>query len=151
MKIIETMHRPPVSITPDATITAAAVEMERAGVGALGVVDAGALVGIVTDRDLVRRALATSTPPDARIDSIMSMPVVTIDASADLHDAYALFRTNAVRRLAVVSDGHFLGIVATDDLLIHLAADLSDVARPITAELLFSHHDTPVPAVVKES
>ena len=60
MKIIETMHRPPVSITPDATITAAAVEMERAGVGALGVVDAGALVGIVTDRDLVRRALATS-------------------------------------------------------------------------------------------
>ena len=44
-----------------------------------------------------------------------------------------------------------LGRVATDDLLIHLAADLSDVARPITAELLFSHHDTPVPAVVKES
>lgn len=151
MKIIETMHRPPVSITPDATITEAAMAMERAGVGALGVVDGGALVGIVTDRDLVRRAIATSTPIDARIDSIMTMPVVTIDASADLHDAYALFRTNAVRRLAVVSDGQFLGIVATDDLLMHLAADLGDIARPITAELLFSHHDTPVPAVVTAS
>ncbi|MCU1365229.1 MAG: putative signal transduction protein with domain, partial [Ilumatobacteraceae bacterium] len=67
MKIIETMHRPPVSISPDATITQAAMEMERAGVGALGVVDRDELIGIVTDRDLVRRALATSTPSDARV------------------------------------------------------------------------------------
>ncbi|MCU1390551.1 MAG: putative signal-transduction protein with domain [Ilumatobacteraceae bacterium] len=151
MKIIETMHRPPVSISPDATITQAAMEMERAGVGALGVVDRDELIGIVTDRDLVRRALATSTPSDARVDSVMTMPVVTIDASADLRDAYALFSANAVRRLAVVSGGRFLGIVATDDLLVHLAADLSDVVRPITAELLFSHHDTPLPAVVPAS
>ena len=147
MKIIETMHRPPVFISPDATITQAAIDMERAGVGALGVVDGGELIGIVTDRDLVRRALATGTPPDARVDSIMTMPVVTIDASADLHDAYEMFRTNAIRRLAVVSEGKFLGIVATDDLLMHLAADLTDVARPITAELLFSHRDASVPAV----
>ena len=125
--------------------------MERAGVGALGVVDGDELVGIVTDRDLVRRALATNTAPDARIDSVMTMPVITIDASADLHDAYALFRTHAVRRLAVVRDGRFIGIVATDDLLVHLAADLSDVALPVTAELLFSHHDASVPAVVTAS
>lgn len=151
MKIIETMHRQPLSISPDGTIAQAAVAMERAGVGALGVVDGDELVGIVTDRDLVRRALATNTAPDARIDSVMTMPVITIDASADLHDAYALFRTHAVRRLAVVRDGRFIGIVATDDLLVHLAADLSDVALPVTAELLFSHHDASVPAVVTAS
>ncbi len=151
MKIIDTPHRPPLFVAPDATITQAAKEMERAGVGALGIVDCDQLIGIVTDRDIVRRALANGTPPDARVDSIMSMPVVTIDASADLHDAYALFRTNAVRRLAVVSDGQFLGIVAIDDLLVHLAADLSDVARPITAELLFGHHNIAVPAVISAS
>lgn len=151
MKIIETMHRPPVSISPEGTIAQAAVEMERAGVGALGIVDGDQLVGIVTDRDLVRRALATNTAPDARVDSIMSMPVVTIDASAELHDAFALFRTNAVRRLAVVRNGQFVGIVAIDDLLVHLAADLSDVARPVTAELLFSQHDVSVPAVIAAS
>jgi signal-transduction protein with cAMP-binding, CBS, and nucleotidyltransferase domain len=81
----------------------------------------------------------------------MSMPVVTIDASADLHDAYALYRTNAVRRLAVVRNGQFVGIVAIDDLIVHFAAELSNVARPVTAELLFSHHDVPVPAVVTAS
>ena len=72
MKIIDMMHRPPVTIRPDQTITDAAIEMERAGVGVLAVIDGTGLVGIVTDRDLVRRGLATRTAPDARVDSIMT-------------------------------------------------------------------------------
>ena len=76
----------------------------------------------------------------------MTSPVVTISAEADLHDAFALFRTHAVRRLAVVRDGRFQGMITVDDLLVDVAADLSDLARPVAAEVLFSHHDSPVPA-----
>jgi CBS domain-containing protein len=75
----------------------------------------------------------------------MSAPVVTIDADADLHDAFGLFRKNAVRRLAVVRDDRFVGMLSIDDLLIDLAADLSDLARPVTAEVIFGHHDSPLP------
>jgi CBS domain-containing protein len=47
--------------------------------------------------------------------------------------------------LAVVRAGRFEGIISIDDLLINLAGDLSDRSRPITAEAIFGHHDSPVP------
>jgi CBS domain-containing protein len=137
-----------VGIEPDRTITDAAQLMEHTGVGALAVIDGERLVGIVTDRDLVRRGLARSLAPDARVDGVMSAPVVTIDGDADLHDAFALFRTHAVRRLAVVSGTRFVGMVTVDDLLIDLAADLADLARPVSAEVHFAHRDSAPPATV---
>ncbi len=78
----------------------------------------------------------------------MSSPVVTIEADADLRSAYAIFRSNAVRRLVVTERGRFAGVVAIDDLLINIAADLSDLVRPVTAEAIIGHRDSPVPAIV---
>jgi CBS domain-containing protein len=78
----------------------------------------------------------------------MSSPVVTIDADVDLRTAYATFRSHAVRRLPVVRGTAFVGMITIDDLLVYLSADLADLVRPITAELLFGHHDPPVPATV---
>jgi len=146
MRTMEAVRRSGIGIGPDRTVHQAAEIMEQTGVGALAVLDGDRLVGIVTDRDLVRRGLARRMDPDARVDALMSAPVVTIDADADLHDAFALFRTHAVRRLAIVRDGKFVGMITIDDLLIDLAADLADLARPITAEVLWAHRDSPVPA-----
>jgi len=146
MRTIDGVRRSGVGVEPDRTVHEAAAIMEQSGVGALAVIDGERLVGVVTDRDLVRRALARGLAPDARVDAVMTMPVVTINADADLHDAFALFRSHAVRRLAVVRDDRFVGMITVDDLLVDLAADLSDLARPVTAEVLFAHHDSPVPA-----
>jgi CBS domain-containing protein len=143
---MDALRRSGVEIRPDDTIRHAATLMEQTGVGSLAVIDGDDLVGIVTDRDLVRRGLARDLSGDARVDGVMTSPVVTISADADLHDAYALFRTHAVRRLAVVRDGKFQGTVTIDDLLVDLAADLADLARPVAAEVLFGHRDSPVPA-----
>ncbi len=56
----------------------------------------------------------------------MSAPVVTIRADADLHEAYELFSTHAVRRLAIVDEaGAFVGIISVDDLLMNVCADLT--------------------------
>jgi CBS domain-containing protein len=140
------MRRSGLSIEPERTIHDAAAVMEQTGVGALAVIDGDRLVGIVTDRDLVRRGLAQGLPTDARVDGIMSTPVVTIDADADLHSAFALFRTHAIRRLAVVRGGQFVGMITIDDLLVDVAADLVDLSRPVEAEILFAHHDSPAPA-----
>ena len=149
MKIIDSLRRPKAMIASDETIHAAAVLMEQAGVGALAVVDGPHLIGIVTDRDLVRRAIALRVPDDARIDSVMSSPVVTIEADADLHDVFALFRSNAVRRVAVVRGEEFIGMITVDDLLIGMAGALADLARPVMAEVVFGgHHNTAVPATV---
>ena len=146
MKASEGIRRSGVGIGTDRTIRDAAKVMEQAGVGALAVIDTGRLVGIVTDRDLVRRGLAQDLESDALIDGVMTSPVVTIEAEADLHDAFSIFRTHAIRRLAVVRDDHFVGMISVDDLLINLAAELGDLSRPVTGEVLFAHHESPVPA-----
>ena len=146
MQVIEGIRRSGVGVRPEQTIREAATIMEQSGVGALAVVDGEHLVGLITDRDLVRRGMARNVPYDARIDSLMSTPVVTIDARADLHDAFALFRTHGNRRLAVVQEGRFVGMITVDDLLINLAADLADLSRPVMAEAIFGHHDSPLPA-----
>jgi len=80
MRTIEAVRRSAVGIGPERTIREAARMMEEAGVGALAVIQQEQLVGIVTDRDLVRRGLALDLPGDARVDAVMSAPVVTVDA-----------------------------------------------------------------------
>jgi CBS domain-containing protein len=146
MRTIDAVRRSGVGIGPERTVRDAAAVMEQAGVGSLAVIDETRLVGIVTDRDLVRRALAPGLAPDVRVDTVMTSPVVTIEADADLHDAFALFRTHGIRRLAVLRDGQFVGMITIDDLLVDLAADLADLARPVTAEILFAHRDSVVRA-----
>lgn len=148
MRVVEATRRSAVGVAGDCTIAKAAQLMDSSGVGALVVLDGEQLAGIVTDRDLVRRGLARGLSPDARIDSVMSTNVVTIDADADVHDAFKVFRSNAVRRLPVVQNDRFVAMVTIDDLLIDVAADLADLVRPVTAEVLFGHRDaaTPVPA-----
>jgi CBS domain-containing protein len=148
MRTIETIHRSGVGIGPDRTIREAAKIMASAGVGSLAVLEQNRLVGIVTDRDLVRRCVARGIEPGARVDSAMTTPVITIQADADVHDAFGLFRTHAVRRLAVMRGEEFVGMLTIDDLLVYLVADLADLARPITAEILFAHRDSPVPATI---
>lgn len=146
MKAFEGIRRSGVGIEVDRTIGDAARVMEQAGVGALAVIDGAQLVGIVTDRDLVRRGLAQRLESDARIDGVMTAPVVTIEAEADLHDAFSIFRTHGIRRLPVVRGDRFVGMISVDDLLMNVAAELGDLVRPVTGEVLFSHHESPVPS-----
>lgn len=147
MRAIEGIRRSVVSVEPSSTVREAAQVMNQAGVGALAVVDDERLIGIVTDRDLVRRALAPGLPPDSRVDAVMTVAPVTLDADSDLHDAYGVFRRHAVRRLPVVEGDRLVGMVSLDDLMINLAGELADLARPVTGEMLFPHREVPaVPA-----
>jgi CBS domain-containing protein len=136
------------AIPADHTVAEAARIMEQSGVGALAVLDSERLVGIVTDRDIVRRAVARDIPTDARIDAVMSTPVVTIEADSDVHAAFKLFREHSCRRLPVVRDDQFVGMLTVDDVLLELASDLSDLTRPIENEVVDAQRDAAVPAKV---
>jgi CBS domain-containing protein len=147
MRAIETIRKPATTITADRTIADAAELMEAAVVGAVVVVDGERPVGIVTDRDLTVRALARRLPWNARVDTVMSTDLVTLDADADLRDALPLFREHALRRLPLVSDGRMVGMLTVDDLFVDLVSDLADVVRPLTGQLIFGHREAAVPAV----
>ncbi len=151
MKAIEAIRKNPVSVAPDTTLSDAAALMERANVGAVVVLDGERLAGIVTDRDIVRRGVARRLPPDARVDAVMTTEVVILDADADVRAALPLFRTHACRRLPLTSGTKVVGMLAVDDLLIDLVSDLGDVVRPITGEVIFGHHEAPLPHVAVQA
>ena len=92
MRTMDAVRRSGVGIGPERSVRDAKVIMEQAGVGSLAVIDGARMIGMVTDRDLVRRALTVGFTPDARVDTVMSSTVITIAADADLHEALALFR-----------------------------------------------------------
>lgn len=147
MRVRDGVRRQGLSIQADQTIRDAAVLMEAEDVGSLVVLDGDEVGGIVTDRDLVRRAVAKSVDGSARIDAVMSLPVVTIDADDELDSAFGVFRDHAVRRLVVTEAGRFIGVLTIDDLMINLTGKLGDLVRPVTAETIFGQRDSPVPAI----
>jgi CBS domain-containing protein len=128
-----------VTIAPDASLAEAARMMDRCVVGALIVLDGERPVGIVTDRDLVVRGLARDVPADARVDAVMSQGIQALQADADVRAALPIFRSHAIRRLPLVDNGKVVGMLTTDDLLIDFVADLGDVIRPITGEVVFGY------------
>jgi signal-transduction protein with cAMP-binding, CBS, and nucleotidyltransferase domain len=93
----------------------------------------------------VRRGVAQDLPVDSRVDAVMSTPVLTVDADVDLHDAFTVFQLHRVRRLAVMFNGRFIGILSLDDLLVDAATDLVALVSPLAAEIAAPHHDNGAP------
>jgi CBS domain-containing protein len=139
MRIEEITVRPPVTATPDTTIARAAQLMADEAVGSLIIVDGDRLVGIVTDRDIVVRALARNLPEDTRIDDVMSMNIVALDAGADVRDAMRAFGHHAVRRLPIVDHGKVTGLLSLDDLVVAMTSQFGEITQGLTAQLLFPH------------
>ena len=149
MQMKDAMRKVIMTVPPDATLQAAAELMDQTAVGALVVLDGDDAVGIVTDRDLVVRGVARGLPSDARVDNVMTTALITLPADADLRAALPIFRRHAIRRLPLTENGKVMGMLTLDDLLIDVIADLADLARPITGEVVFGHPDPKVPAVAE--
>lgn len=112
------MKRNPRTISPEATLTDAAAMMRDTRVGAILVAEHDVYVGIVSEADLVRKALANQVDPmQTRVRSVMSSPVITIEQDRSAHDASDLMAEKGIRHLAVTEDGRIVGIVTVRDLL----------------------------------
>jgi signal-transduction protein with cAMP-binding, CBS, and nucleotidyltransferase domain len=95
------------------------------GVGAILVVSNGSLYGLVTDRDLVVRAVAEERGADEPVGPLSSANLIGVDADAGVHEAMRLMRQHGVRRLPVLEDGQVAGIVSLGDLAMQDEPDLA--------------------------
>jgi acetoin utilization protein AcuB len=120
MLVRDILRSPAISIAPDTTLADAYALMCQKGIRHLPVVEAGRLVGIVTDRDL---RLATSAlapapfPPGARVDEAMHREPLTADPCDPVEDAARIMRDRKVGCLPVVDGGELVGIITNIDLL----------------------------------
>ena len=103
--------------SPSQTLTEAAAMMKGDDVGSVPVVDAGRLIGIVTDRDIVTRAIAERRDPQAvTVDEIASREMITVQPDQDLDEALRLMASHQVRRLPVVEGGRLVGMLSQADV-----------------------------------
>jgi CBS domain-containing protein len=110
--------RSPVTVTVDTSVRAAARTMSRQGISSLLVVDGeGALVGIVTDRDLRSRVLAAGRPPEIPVGEVMSPSPATIEASGHAYEALLIMARRHYHHLPVMDDGRLIGMLTDTDLL----------------------------------
>ena len=109
-----------VTITVDKTVFEAAELMDSKGIGCLIIVQGETPVGIVTERDFVRRIIAKKLPYDIKVSEIMTKNLVAVDPDVSLKDAARLMSSNKIRRLPVVKQKKLVGIVVASDFIRNL-------------------------------
>lgn len=126
----EICTREVVTVAPqDSVLTAARIMTDR-NVGTVFVVTAdGEPAGVLTDRDVVVRCVAEERDPQTTdVAELMSTPLETVHEDAAIPEALAIMSDRCVRRLGVTNGrGPLVGVVALDDILDVLAADLATI------------------------
>jgi len=115
-KVRDVMTPGPIGVDYQQSIGEAARAMRDWGVGAVLVVRNESLYGLVTDRDLVVRAVAEARGADEPVGPLSSGNLIGVDADANVREAMRLMREHAVRRLPVLENGQVAGIVSLGDL-----------------------------------
>lgn len=133
------MTRPVITADADLDVLSAAKIMGSANVGSLIVVSKEEPIGILTERDLVKKIVAQAVDPrGVKAAEIMNSPLVTIDPQASLREAAVLMLKAGVKRLPVISNGRLVGIITDTDLVSGSSLDLSD----ILSDLLEMHKES---------
>ena len=114
------MTKNPKSVGPTTSVVSAAKTMKSARVGSLFVKKGKQLVGIVTDTDIVRRAVSSGKPlGKLTVDKIMTAPIRTIDVNNTVDDAQDMMGDHSIRHLGVTKNGEIIGVVSVRDLLLY--------------------------------
>ena len=118
MKLHELMTRQVICISTEETVAVAARRLVQYNIGSLPVCDAdGELKGLVTDRDLVTRCLASGKLPEqTKVREVMTTGVVSATPEMEVSAAAYLMGRNQIRRLPVVERGQIRGMVSLGDL-----------------------------------
>jgi CBS domain-containing protein len=138
MRISDVMTQAAVTDRPDDTLQQAAGKMREQQTGSLLVLDGQDLVGIVTERDVLK-AVATATPLDTPVSEVMSKDLITVEPGTSLREAARIMTERWIRHLPVLEGGRLVGIVSQRDLAGVLAGALNepeDLHRLIEASAL---------------
>ncbi len=113
------------AIAPDATVFEALQMMAEKNVGALLVMDGGAIVGILSERDYARKvALHELSSREARVREIMSSPVLFVTSHQSNQECMALMTSSRVRHLPVMEGDKLLGLISIGDLVKDIIGEL---------------------------
>ena len=139
-KVSDAMTTQPRSAEPSQSLVEAAQVMKRADIGSLPVVEEGRLVAVLTDRDIVVRAVAEGVDLNVTlVGDIASREPVTVGPEDDLDEALRLMARHQVRRLPVVDEQRLVGVLAQADVATEAKASktgevVEEISQPTGSE-----------------
>lgn len=118
IKVRDAMTKKPVFINPNFTVLQSVKKMLKDKVGSLVVKYDHKLIGIITEKDIVKKAVSKELDPSkVLVSEIMTKKVVTISPERDLYEAMVKMNKNKVRRMPVMDNNKFLGLLTMNDIL----------------------------------
>jgi CBS domain-containing protein len=128
------MTRNATTLAPNETVREAARMMDEMNVGALPVCDGKRLIGMVTDRDIVVRAVSAGMDLDSPVDRIASKPIAWCFENDDVEAVQNKMADQQIRRVPVVDDTkQLVGIVSLGDLATHQDGNMSSTLGSISS------------------
>ena len=130
------MNKNVVSIDANTTIKDAAIMMNDANVGCVIVTDGTSPIGIITERDLVRRVMINDLQLDKKVTDVMSTPLIAANINTPIWDLAQKMKINSLHKIPIQDDGQLVGIVtATDIVKAHSLASKTELCK-ITEQIL---------------
>ncbi|MGB9713606.1 MAG: cyclic nucleotide-binding/CBS domain-containing protein [Candidatus Bathyarchaeales archaeon] len=121
-------------VRPDTSVKEVVATMNKFDIGSIIVVQGERPVGIITERDILRRLVGPSLAPETlTARQIMTSPVISINEMASIEEAAKLMAKKKVKRLPVMSDDKLVGILTFTDIVFKMPALLSvleEIVRP---------------------
>ena len=119
MSLLRMSRKPPITISPDATILEAIQLMSDQRVGAVAITQDGKLEGIFTERDVMKKVILSGVNPgETPLREVMTTEIKTATDAASVADAMELLSRHRIRHLPIVDDaGHIEGMLSLRYLL----------------------------------
>jgi CBS domain-containing protein len=129
MRVSEIMTNAAVTDQPDDTVGQAATKMWRQQTGSLLVMDGEDLVGILTERDVLKAVASGTNTKETRVSEIMTKDLITVGPQTSLREAAKIMADRWIRHLPVIDGGKVVGVVSQRDLAGVLAGALNEPER----------------------
>lgn len=115
--ILDRKGRNVFSVPPTVSVSDAVAEMNRNRVGSVLIMDGGRLVGIFTERDVLRRVVGAGLDPKRTpVTEVMTPGVMTISPAASIEETMVLFTEKRFRHLPVLDQGRLVGTISIGDI-----------------------------------
>ena len=117
-KVMDAMTKEPIEVAPDITLQDCSKLMANNHVGSLVIKEEGKLLGIITEQDIVRKAVALGLDTEkTNVSEIMIKEFTIIEPEKDIYDALVLMKKLNIRQLPVMKNGDMAGLLTLKDIL----------------------------------